>query len=233
MAEHIISDDLGGTTTGSREPPLPNWRMSSGPVPYREAVNTMTAWADEAAAQRGPERVWFLEHPSLYTAGTSADQRHLLNPDRFPVYQTNRGGAYTYHGPGQRIVYLVLDVRRRFNGDVRAFVDTLETWLIAALARLGMEGVRGNGARGVWVLPASAANAGPEKIASIGIRIRRGVSLHGVSINVDPDLDHFSSIVACGGAGEVQTSLTKLSNTATMADVDDALKATFATVVLD
>lgn len=176
-----------------------------------------------------PELVWLLEHPPLYTAGTSARPADLKDPDRFPVFPTGRGGQYTYHGPGQRIAYVMLDVKRRFGADVRAFVAALETWLIEALARLGVAGEVRPGRVGVWVAPSDPAQ--PErKIAAIGIRIRNGVSYHGVSLNVAPDLAHFDGIVPCGIADHGVTSLAALGRPAGMKDVDMCLRQSFERV---
>lgn len=212
--------------------PEPDWLFSPKSEPYAAAVAQMESWADEIARGTGRERIWLLEHPALYTAGTSSKPEHLRNPERLPVFEAGRGGGYTYHGPGQRLVYLMLNVRTRFDGDVRAYVCSLEDWLIAALARLGVQGHRGDGARGVWVYPTSTGNSRPEKIASIGVRIRRGVALHGVSLNVAPDLAKFDGIVACGGSGEHQTSLKRLGAPCDFATVDTALRQTFADTVL-
>ncbi len=169
-----------------------------------------------------PERVWLLEHPPLYTAGTSASESDLVMPDRFPVYRSGRGGQYTYHGPGQRVAYVMLDLRRR-GQDVRAFVAALEQWLIGVLATFEIKGERREDRVGVWV------SRGPQedKIAAIGIRVRQWVTFHGVSLNVDPDLAHFEGIVPCGVREHGVTSLAHLGVTATMADVDAALRRSF------
>jgi lipoyl(octanoyl) transferase len=177
------------------------------------------------------ELVWLLEHPPLYTAGTSARADDLLTPERFPVYASGRGGQYTYHGPGQRVVYLMLDLKAR-GGDVRAYVQSLEAWIIAALAELGVTaGVR-DGRIGVWV-ERRGPNGGSrdDKIAALGIRISRGVTMHGIAINVAPDLEHFAGIVPCGISDHGVTSLADLGVDATMIDVDRALRATFASTV--
>jgi lipoyl(octanoyl) transferase len=188
-------------------------------VPYEEAVRAMDLRVDAIARREASECVWLLEHPPLYTAGTSADPRELLNAQRFPVYRTGRGGRFTYHGPGQRVAYVMLDLGTR-GRDVRAYVTALEDWLITTLARLGIEGDRRDGAVGIF--------AGPAKIASIGVRMRRWVTLHGVSLNVDPDLEHFSGIVPCGLCDVPVTSLAALGAPADMASVDRALRSTFA-----
>jgi lipoyl(octanoyl) transferase len=209
-------------------PPPVEWRVSDTQVPYPESLAFMEARVAELREGRAPECVWLLEHPPLYTAGTSADPRELLDPGRFPVFRAGRGGRYTYHGPGQRIAYLMLDLGRR-GRDVRAYVAAIEEWVIAALARLGVLGMRRPGHIGVWVdLGAHGGRPGEEaKIAAIGVRVRHWISYHGVSINVDPDLGHFAGIVPCGIADRRMTSLLDLGITATAADVDSALMATF------
>jgi lipoyl(octanoyl) transferase len=207
------------------------WRVSDTPVPYPEAIAFMEERVAAVREGRAPECAWLLEHPPLYTAGTSADPRELLDPGRFPVFRSGRGGRYTYHGPGQRIAYLMLDLGRR-GRDVRAYVAALEEWVIAALARLGVRGIRRAGHVGVWVdMGAHGGRPGEDaKIAAIGVRVRHWVSFHGVSLNVDPDLGHFDGIVPCGIADWRVTSLLDLGITATAADVDTALLATFGEV---
>ncbi len=195
------------------------WLVSDAPVPYPEALAVMDARVDAIARGEAPECVWLLEHPPLYTAGTSAEPRELLDATRFPVYRTGRGGRFTYHGPGQRVAYAMLDLTRR-GRDVRAFVAGLEGWLIATLARLGVEGERRAGAVGIFV--------GGAKIASIGVRVRRWVSLHGVSLNVAPELEHFSGIVPCGLEDVKVTSLAALGAETDMGKVDQALRSAFA-----
>lgn len=207
------------------------WRVSDGLTDYAAAVAEMEARAAAIRAGEAPELVWLLEHPPLYTAGTSAKSADLLEPDRFPVHRAQRGGEYTYHGPGQRVAYVLLDLDRR-GRDVRRFVCALEDWVIAALAGFGVKGERRPGRVGVWVARPDKA-PGPygapreDKIAAIGVRIRRWVSFHGVAINVDPDLTHFSGIVPCGITGHGVTSLVDLGVPATMADMDLALRAAF------
>ena len=191
----------------------------------------MEARAAAIAAGNASELVWLLEHPPLYTAGTSARPGDLLQPDRFPVFRSGRGGEFTYHGPGQRVAYLMLDLNRR-GPDLRRFVATLEAWLIGALARLGVAADRREGRIGVWVArpdkpPLPDGRTAEDKIAAIGIRVRRWVTFHGVSLNVDPDLEHYSGIVPCGVPGYGVTSLADLGVVASMADVDDALKGEF------
>jgi lipoyl(octanoyl) transferase len=200
-----------------------DWQISREPVAYPDAVKVMEQRVESIRAGSAREAVWLLEHPPIYTAGTSAKPEDLLAADRFPVFATGRGGRYTYHGPGQRIVYLMLDLRRR-GGDVRAFVCALEGWIIAALARLGIAGSRRAGRIGIWV---PLENGGEAKIAAIGVRVRRWVTYHGAAINVNPDLDHFAGIVPCGLAGYPVTSLAALNSKATLEDVDAALRATF------
>lgn len=195
------------------------WRVDDGAVDYVKALAAMEARVAAIRDAGEAELVWLLEHPPLYTAGTSAREDDLLAPDRFPVYRTGRGGQFTYHGPGQRVAYAMLDLKRR-PADVRAYVHALEEWLIRALARFQVRGERREGRVGIWV-----ATGGTEaKIAAIGVRIRRWVTFHGVALNVDPDLSHFEGIVPCGIAGYGVTSLTALGLPVTMADVDLALR---------
>ena len=196
------------------------WRVSPGLTPYPEALSKMAARAEAIREGEARELVWLLEHPPLYTAGTSAAPEELLSPGRFPVFEAGRGGRYTYHGPGQRIAYVQLDLAKR-GRDVRCFVHSLEGWVIAALARLGVPARRAEGRIGIWT-----DDGGEEaKIAAIGVRIRRWVSFHGVAINVAPDLSHFTGIVPCGIAEYPVTSLEKLGTAAGMAELDAALEA--------
>jgi len=194
------------------------WVVSPDPVPYETALAAMEARAGAIAGGGAPDCVWLLEHPPLYTAGTSAAEDELLEPMRFPVFRTGRGGRFTYHGPGQRVAYVMLDLNAR-GRDVRAYVAALEDWLIAALAHLGVAGERRPGAVGTFVADA--------KIASIGVRVRRWVTLHGVSVNVAPDLSHFSGIVPCGLHKTAVTSLAALGAETDMARVDACLRAAF------
>jgi lipoyl(octanoyl) transferase len=203
------------------------WRHSDRPVPYEDAVAEMEGRIAAIRAGTAPELVWLLEHPPLYTAGTSARPEDLLDPDRLPVFRSGRGGQYTYHGPGQRIAYVLLDLDRH-GRDVRCHVWRLEEWMIRTLARFNVNGERRDGRIGVWI----AGSGGREdKIAAIGVRVRHWVSYHGVALNVDPDLDHFRGIVPCGVdptiSGHGVTSLAQRGITAAMADVDIALRATF------
>jgi lipoyl(octanoyl) transferase len=190
-------------------------------VPYEEAVAAMDGRAASIARGEAPDCVWLLEHPPIYTAGTSAAPSELLTPDRFPVFKSGRGGRFTYHGPGQRVAYVMLDLAPR-GRDVKAFVTFLEDWLIATLAYLGVEGERLPGQIGIFVRGA--------KIASIGVRVRRWVTLHGLSLNVAPELEHFSGIVPCGLADTPVTSLAALGAETDMDKVDDALRAAFTEV---
>jgi lipoyl(octanoyl) transferase len=194
------------------------WLTSPGLVPYEEAVAAMEARAASIARGEAPDCIWLLEHPPIYTAGTSAAPGELLVPNRFPVFVSGRGGRFTYHGPGQRVIYVMFDLSSR-GRDVKAFVTFLEDWLIATLARLGVEGARQPGQIGVFV--------GGAKIASIGLRVRRWVTLHGASLNVAPEFEHFSGIVPCGLADTRVTSLSALGAETDMAKVDDALRAAF------
>lgn len=219
-----------------KQPEMPvEWRVSDGLVPYAEAVAAMEARAEAIAADHTAEQVWLLEHPAVYTAGTSAKDHDLVLP-RFPVVRTGRGGQLTYHGPGQRVAYVMLDLKRR-NPDIRAFVSALEAWIIATLRSFGIEGLRREGRVGVWVpRPEKPRGAGGEpaedKIAAIGIRVRHWVSFHGVSLNVSPDLAHFSGIVPCGisAAHLGVTSLADLGVKVTMTEVDRALAREFTTI---
>src|SRR5580698_8694263 len=200
------------------------WRVGEGLQPYEEAVAFMESRAAAIADGRASELVWLVEHPPLYTAGTSAKSEDLIDA-RFPVHATGRGGQYTYHGPGQRVGYVMLDLKPR-DGDVRGFVHDLEEWLIRTLASFNVKGERREGRVGIWV----ANGSREDKIAAIGVRVRRWVTFHGVSLNVDPDLDHFSGIVPCGIREHGVTSLTALGLPVTMADVDVALKTAFREV---
>jgi lipoyl(octanoyl) transferase len=209
-----------------------DWRVLPGFAPYLDTVAAMEARVAQISAGRAPEAVWLVEHPPLYTAGTSARPADLTDAGRFPVFATGRGGQYTYHGPGQRVAYVMLDLNRR-GRDVRAFVTALENWIIAALARFNIRGETHRDRVGVWVarpdkppLPDGAPRE--DKIAAIGIKLRRWVSFHGVSINVDPDLGHFDGIVPCGIRDHGVTSLVDLGLPVTMADLDVALRQSFS-----
>jgi lipoyl(octanoyl) transferase len=202
------------------------WVRSAGLVPYAEACAFMARRVDAIAAGQAGELVWLLEHPPVYTAGTSARPEDLIDPGRFPVHRTGRGGQFTYHGPGQRVVYLMLDVRARW-GDVRAFVAALEQLVIDTLAPLGIRGETRSGLVGVWVRRGEQADARYDKVAALGVRLRRWVSSHGIAINVAPDLEHFAGIVPCGIRADGVTSLERLGLPARMAEVDRELKAAF------
>jgi lipoyl(octanoyl) transferase len=206
-------------------PPV-EWLVSDRAVAYPEAVAAMEAQVAAIRAGNAAERVWLVEHPPLYTAGTSAKAKDLLAPDRFPVFQTGRGGEYTYHGPGQRVAYLMLDLNRR-SADLRLFVATLEEWLIRTLAAFNIKGERREDRVGIWVRRPEKGLAAEDKVAAIGIRVRHWVTFHGVALNVDPVLEHFSGIVPCGVRGHGVTSLTDLGITATLPEVDMILRREF------
>ncbi len=201
------------------------WFSSPAPVPYPVALAAMEARVSAILEGRKGDAVWLLEHPPLYTRGTSARADELLDP-RFPVFAAGRGGRFTYHGPGQRVAYPILDLRHR-GADVRAYVCRLEGWIIEALARLGVRGERRTGRIGIWV---ETVDGGEAKVAAIGVRVRRWISFHGISLNVDPDLDHFTGIVPCGLAGYPVTSLHRLGVAVSMAEVDRILAETFTQV---
>lgn len=202
------------------------WAHSHGLTPYEPAQAFMRARAHAIAEGRAQEQIWLLEHPPLFTAGLSAKPADLLTPERFPVHRTERGGQFTYHGPGQRVVYVMLNLAER-GRDVRAFVCQLERWLIATLADLGVEGFTRPGRVGVWVHTPDGQEA---KIAALGVRVRRWVSYHGIALNVAPNLSHFSGIVPCGIQDYGVTSLAALGIEASMSDADHALKRRFETV---
>ncbi|MFL9824561.1 lipoyl(octanoyl) transferase LipB [Rhodoplanes sp. SY1] len=206
------------------------WRIADAPVEYAQALAVMEARAAAIAAGTAPELVWLIEHPPLYTAGTSTRAEDLLD-SRFPVHTAGRGGQLTYHGPGQRVAYVMLDLRRR-KPDVRWFVASLEAWIIGTLARLNIRGETRDGRVGVWVARPERGEGREDKIAAIGVRLKRWVSLHGISLNVDPDLSHFSGIVPCGIADPRYgvTSLVDLGHLVEMPEVDTLLKASFEAV---
>ena len=201
----------------------PEWRVAEGLLPYPAALAAMEQRAAAIRAGTARELIWLVEHPPLFTAGTSAAPAELMNPQRFPVYEAGRGGRFTYHGPGQRVGYVMLDLDRR-GRDIRHFVHSLEGWLIAALARLDVAARREPGRIGLWV----GSGAGEAKIAAIGVRVKRWVTLHGFSINVAPDLAHFGGIVPCGISEFGVTSLAALGQPASMAALDTALEAEFS-----
>ncbi|EBA02107.1 lipoyltransferase [Rhodobacterales bacterium HTCC2150] len=210
------------------------WRISDELVNYETALAEMEARVDAIVAGSADELIWCLEHPPLYTAGTSANPADLLEPEKFPVYEARRGGQYTYHGPGQRVIYVMLDLNKR-GRDVRKFVANLEAWTIATLAEFNVTGEIRAGRVGVWVerpeKPTTiTGQIAEDKIAAIGVRLRRWVSFHGISINVEPDLNHFQGIVPCGISDHGVTSLVDLGLPVNIADLDVALKSTFNTV---
>ncbi|PZO76772.1 MAG: lipoyl(octanoyl) transferase LipB [Mesorhizobium amorphae] len=210
------------------------WRVEAGLTPYDWAVSEMEKRVAMIADGAAPELVWLVEHPPLYTAGTSAQATDLLDPNRFPVHQTGRGGEYTYHGPGQRVAYAMLDLRRR-RQDVRQYVAALEQWIIGALDRFNIRGERREDRVGVWVArpdrpPLFDGSPAEDKIAAIGIRLRRWVSFHGIALNVEPDLSHFGGIVPCGVSQHGVTSLVDLGLPVSMADADAALRTSFEEV---
>jgi lipoyl(octanoyl) transferase len=207
------------------------WVVADGLVGYDDAVAEMEMRAGLIADGLARERVWLVEHPPLYTAGTSARDEDLIAPGRFPVHRSGRGGQYTYHGPGQRVAYVMLDLKRR-EPDLRRFVAALESWLIATLDSFNIRGERREDRVGVWVrrpekAPVLGQGSAEDKIAAIGIRVRRWVSFHGISLNVEPDLSHFDGIVPCGVSGHGVTSLVDLGLPLTMADVDSVLREEF------
>jgi lipoyl(octanoyl) transferase len=220
------SAPLFGRTDGAAA----GWAVSPAPVPYPQAVAAMEARAAAIAAGEAAELVWLLEHPPLYTAGVTARPEDLLEPDRFPVYATGRGGQHTYHGPGQRVAYVMLDLAAR-RKDVRAFVQALEAAVIGALDRFNVKGELREGRVGVWVeRPRPGLPPREDKIAAVGVKIRKWVSFHGISLNVEPDLSHFAGIVPCGITAHGVTSLVDLGLPVTMDEADAALKASFAAV---
>lgn len=213
------------------------WITSNGFIPYPDAVADMDSHVEAMIAGQADERIWLLEHPPLYTAGTSSNINDLTDPDRFPVYTSKRGGQYTYHGPGQRVAYAMLDLNTR-GRDVRKFVQSLEDWVIETLASFNVKGERREGRVGVWVVrqdkPLTITGQPPEdKIAAIGVRLRKWHSFHGICVNVEPDLSHYDGIVPCGIAEHGVTSLVDLGLPVTLNDLDLALKAAFTKVFGD
>lgn len=228
--DHVLD---GAFLARPGSPPV-EWVIADGSTPYEAAVAEMEARVAAIAAGAAAERVWLVEHPPLYTAGTSAKPEDLVEPDRFPVHATGRGGEFTYHGPGQRVAYVMLDLTRR-RQDLRAYVAALEAWIIAALWEHHVRGERREDRVGVWVRRPDKPEIAPgvaaeDKIAAIGIRVRRWVTYHGISLNVEPDLSHFAGIVPCGIRGHGVTSLVDLGLPVGMTDVDVVLKRTFETV---
>lgn len=227
----MLDRSLNTGRSFQRQDDLPvEWAVSPGLIPYPEAVAVMEARAEAIAEGVAGELVWLLEHPPLYTGGVSAKAGDLLAPDRFPVFQSGRGGQYTYHGPGQRVAYVMLDLRAR-QRDAHAFVAALEAWLIGALAQFNVEGQIRQDRVGVWVeRKAPGIPPREDKIAAIGVKLRRWVSFHGVSLNVEPDLGHFDGIVPCGVTQHGVTSLVDLGLPVTMDEADGALKSAFGKV---
>ena len=219
---------LQPSLTRLHDPAEVEWRTAPGLTNYPDAVATMEQRVADIRHGGAQELVWLVEHPALYTAGTSANPDDLLATDRFPVFQTGRGGQYTYHGPGQRVAYAMMDLRKR-GQDLRAYVRGLESWVILALDAFGIQGERRDGRVGIWV---ARGNGREDKIAAIGVRVRSWVTYHGISVNIDPDLEHFSGIVPCGigDDGLGITSLRDLGVTAGMEEVDEVLRASFKTV---
>ncbi len=205
------------------------WAVSTGYVPYPAAVAAMEARAAAIADGTAGELVWLLEHPPLYTAGVSSKSADLIAPDRFPVFESGRGGQFTYHGPGQRVVYVMLDLTKR-GRDVRSFVAALEAWIIEALAAFNVVGEMREGRVGVWVERKGPGWSREDKIAAIGVKLRKWVSFHGISLNVEPDLEHFTGIVPCGQTEHGVTSLVDLGLPVTMDEADEALRAAFQRV---
>jgi lipoyl(octanoyl) transferase len=202
------------------------WTVAPGLTPYSDAVAAMEARVADISAGTAGEQVWLVEHPPLYTAGTSAKAEDLLAPDRFPVFAAGRGGEYTYHGPGQRVAYVMLDLNRR-GRDLRKFVATLEDWVIDAAGALGVKAGRRKNCVGIWVDRPEKGTGKQDKIAAIGIRVRRWVTFHGIALNVDPVLEHFSGIVPCGITSQGVTSFADLGERVTMAEADAALRRAF------
>ena len=200
------------------------WTLSPNPIEYEDAVAVMEETVADIRAEKSPEQVWLLEHPPLYTAGTSAKPSDLLNP-KYPVFETGRGGQYTYHGPGQRVGYVMLDLKRRQKvPDIKKYVCDLEQWIIDTLQDFDIKGERREGRVGIWVVKPDGSEA---KIAAIGVRVRHWVTYHGISINLNPDLDAFSGIIPCGISDAGVTSFEDLGITAIMADLDQALQKNF------
>jgi len=230
----LSRDSLEHTFLPARHASPVEWRVATGLTGYLAAVAFMEERARQIHIGQADEMIWLVEHPPLYTAGTNANRKDLLITDRFPVYQTGRGGEFTYHGPGQRVIYVMLDLKRR-RQDIRAFVAALEEWVIRTLARFNIKGERREDRVGIWVpqpeKPASQDGQPTEdKIAAIGIRLRRWVSFHGIAINVNPHLEHYEGIVPCGITGHNVTSLADLGLPVTMKDVDEELGAAFCDI---
>jgi lipoyl(octanoyl) transferase len=229
--DESMSDGVSETLQEARQPAAVEWQVSDALAPYPEAVAAMEARVAAIARGEASELVWLVEHPPLYTAGTSARASDLLEPGRFPVFEAGRGGQFTYHGPGQRVAYVMLSVAAR-GGDIRRFVRDLEEWIIRTLARFNLKGERREGRVGIWIAKPGGAE---DKIAALGIRVRRGVSYHGIAINLDPDLSHFRGIVPCGiQGGDASlygvTSMVREGILVSMPELDMALKGAFEEV---
>jgi lipoyl(octanoyl) transferase len=229
MLNHALTRETELMRLGRQDGAAAEWCVSKAPVPYPEAVAAMEARAAAIAGGRAGELVWLLEHPPLYTAGVSSKPADLLEAERFPVFASGRGGQYTYHGPGQRVAYVMLDLGAR-GKDVRAFVGALEAWVIGALARFNVEAGPRDGRIGVWVAREGPGWSREDKIAAIGVKVRKWVSFHGISLNVEPDLSHFGGIVPCGITEHGVTSLVDLGLPVSMDEADAALKASFEEV---
>jgi lipoyl(octanoyl) transferase len=230
MLDHALNLAAGSTRFGRPDGAPAGWAVSSGYVDYPAAVEAMEARAAAIAEGRAGELVWLLEHPPLYTAGVSAKPGDLLDASRLPVFRSGRGGQFTYHGPGQRVAYVMLDLNQR-RRDVHDFVGSLEAWIIGALARFNVEGELRQGRVGVWVeRRAPGVPPREDKIAAIGVKLRRWVSFHGVALNVEPDLAHFAGIVPCGQTEHGVTSLVDLGRPVSMDEADDALRASFVEI---
>jgi lipoyl(octanoyl) transferase len=227
LARTILGD--ANALAAMRSDRAVEWRVGEGLVEYPAAVAAMETRAAAIAAGTAPELVWLVEHPPLYTAGTSAQAGDLLLPDRFPVFRSGRGGQYTYHGPGQRVAYVMLDLNRR-KPDIRLYIAALEEWIVRALAAFNVKGERRADRIGIWVGRPDRGLGREDKIAAIGVRIRRWVSFHGIALNVDPVLDHFSGIVPCGIRGHGVTSLADLGILVSMPEVDVELRRAFEDV---
>lgn len=202
------------------------WAISDGLTSYPHAMRAMQQRAEAIRAGVAPELIWLLEHPPLYTSGTSAKPSDLLQPNRFPVFEAGRGGQFTYHGPGQRIIYVMLDLKSR-SGDVRAFIEKLERWITETLATFSVKGVTREGRVGIWVARPTLSHGREDKIAALGLRVSHGVTTHGISINVEPNLSHYDGIVPCGISDHGITSLADLGLPVSMTDVDLALRTSF------
>jgi lipoyl(octanoyl) transferase len=230
VSEALISIPLAACESAKKllradEKPA-NWTIAESYVPYPEALDTMRARAAAIAAGEAGEAIWLLEHPPLYTAGTSAKTADLLSPGRFPVFDAGRGGQYTYHGPGQRVAYVMLDLRER-GRDVRCLVQGLENWVIDTLAAFNIKGEKRDGRVGVWVKRPERSPFAEDKIAAIGVRVSKWVTFHGISFNVSPDLDHYTGIVPCGISDQGVTSLEDLGHIVAMEEVDSVMKTAF------